>query len=487
MIDLEHGIAQIARDCSLLDPELIPHLAALCLRFELLNTVIKVASVEDDPWRGDVSWRRLVTTSPERERELDQARNSLLRALGVVSMTDLGAQVQRVERHFWTVWPNVAACLPHGAVPYLALRHLKKEIKDILFGYGPLEDLLRTPSISEIMVVRSDMIYIEREGVIENSGRRFVSDHVTESIIERIVGLAGARIDRSKPVVDARLRDGSRVNAVIAPVAVSGPCLTIRKFTILKPTIDKLINEGSITPAAAEFLRAAIRFKRNIVVSGATGSGKTTLLNCLSGFIPEKERTITIEDVAELYLTASHVVRLETKPANVEGKGAVTHQDLVRNVTRMRPDRIIVGEVRGPEALDMLQAMNTGHDGSLTTIHANSAQEVVTRLVGLVQQGSTLPEPAIHRQVAAAIHLIVHIRRERDGRRRVVQIAECLGIDPFKGGIRMKDLFAIDETGKLGPTGLLPTFIDELKARNFLDIETFFPGAISSLSRPEPT
>ena len=269
--------------------------------------------------------------------------------------------------------------------------------------------------------------------MIENSGRRFVSDHVTESIIERIVGLAGARIDRSKPVADAGSGDGSRVNAVIAPVAVSGPCLTIRKFTILKPTIEKLISEGSITPprpssSAPPFVSRETSWSR-----AATGSGKTTLLNCLSGFIPEKDDTITIEDVAELYLTASHVVRLETKPANVEGKGAVTHQDLVRNVTRMRPDRIIVGEVRGPEALDMLQAMNTGHDGSLTTIHANSAQEVVTRLVGLVRRGSTLPEPAIHRQVAAAIHLIVHIRRERDGRRRVVQIAECLGIDPFKG------------------------------------------------------
>jgi pilus assembly protein CpaF len=300
---------------------------------------------------------------------------------------------------------------------------------------------------------------------------------VTIAIIERIVTLAGRRIDKSSPLVDARLADGSRVNAVIAPLAVSGPCLTIRKFPARKLRVQDLIDRNSLTPAAAEFLRAAVLARKNVVVSGGTGTGKTTLLNCLSDYIPDKERIVTIEDTAELQLKKPHVVRMETKPANVEGKGAYTIRDLVKNSLRMRPDRIVVGECRGPEALDMLQAMNTGHDGSMTTLHANSAEDAILRLEVLVQTGADLPVLSIHRQIASAVDVIVQLHRLRSGRRVVSQLAEVVGVDPDTGRVRTRDLFVTppdQPDAPLAPTGSLPTFIGDLLTAGEMKLELFY-------------
>ena len=287
----------------------------------------------------------------------------------------------------------------------------------------------------------------------------------------------GRRIDKSTPLVDARLVDGSRVNAVIAPIAVSGPCLTIRKFPLRRLTVDDLVALDSLPAFVADFLRAAVIARKSIVISGGTGSGKTTLLNCLAEYIPEKERVITIEDTAELQIHKEHVARLETKKANIEGAGAYEIRDLVKNALRMRPDRIVVGECRGGEALDMLQAMNTGHEGSLTTIHANSPADIVLRLEVMVQSAARLPIESIHRQIGSAIDLIVHIERTPGGKRRVCRIAELLGYDETFGGVRMKDLFTTESTGddaSLLPTGRLPTFMGDLLDRKDIRLETFY-------------
>jgi pilus assembly protein CpaF len=334
--------------------------------------------------------------------------------------------------------------------------------------------LIRAPTINEIMVVRSDQIYVERDGVLELSGRRFISDKVTESIIERIVAQVGRRIDKSQPLVDARLPDGSRVNAVIPPLAIRGPCLTIRKFPLRRLTMDDLVELGSITRAAAMFLRACVIDRKNVLVSGGTGTGKTTLLNVLSSFIPVKERIITIEDTTELQLHQDHVVTLETKQANVEGTGAYTIRDLVKNALRMRPDRILVGECRGAEALDMLQAMNTGHDGSMTTVHANSSEEVVKRLEVLVLMAVDLPVQSIHRQIASAVNVIVQITRFPDGRRLVSQISEVVGYDPDLAQPVVHDIFNLRDGRALHPTGYLPTFVEPLIGKNLLQLEFLY-------------
>jgi pilus assembly protein CpaF len=347
---------------------------------------------------------------------------------------------------------------------------LKKDLKDIVFGFGPLQDLLRAPTITEIMVVSSDQIFVESDGVIEKSGRRFISEKVTESIIERIVAQVGRRIDKSQPLVDARLPDGSRVNAVIPPLALRGPCLTIRKFPIQRLTMDDLIEFGTISDAAAKFLRACVIDHRNILISGGTGSGKTTMLNVLSSFIPFKERIITIEDTAELRMHQDHVVSMESKPANVEGTGAYTIRDLVRNALRMRPDRVIVGECRGGEALDMVQAMNTGHDGSMTTVHANSANEVIQRLELLMLMGAELPISSIHRQIASAINVIVHIDRLPTGRRVVSQVSEVTGLHPETLDVLVTDIFNRRDQKTLQPTGRLPSFIDALAEKDLIEL-----------------
>ena len=457
---------------------LVTHIAGHAVRDELLARLTEVSKQDDYVLSGDRHWSRITSAVPEREDELKATVDYLEIQLEIDESVDLSTCIERAERGFWSAWETLCAHIHDEFRKYLATRYLKKEIKDIVFGYGPLEDLLRLPTISEIMVVDREHVYIERNGTLENSGRRFVSDEVIESIIQRIVSNVGRRIDKSQPLVDARLSDGSRVNAVIAPLAVSGPSLTIRKFPYRKLLVDDLVAKGSMTKTVAEFLRAVVLAHKNVLISGGTGTGKTTLLNCLSDFIPDKERIVTVEDTAELQLAKEHVVRLETKDANVEGAGEYTIRDLVRNALRMRPDRIVVGECRGAEALDMLQAMNTGHDGSLTTIHANNANDVVLRLEVLVQMAADLPVESIRQQIASAVDIVVQLKRMRNGRRCVSQIAEVVGINPFNGALELRDLYLLDDPevvdSQLQATGRLPSFIGDLITAGTLELESFY-------------
>ena len=315
-----------------------------------------------------------------------------------------------------------------------------------LFGLGPLESLLADGSISDILVNRADQIYIEREGRLQPTDLRFKDDQHLLRIIERIVSSVGRRIDESSPMVDARLQDGSRVNAIIPPLALDGPVLSIRRFRTDKLGANDLVERQSLTRPMLEFMRAAVGARLNVIVSGGTGAGKTTFLNVLSSFISDRERIVTIEDAAELVLRQRHTVRLETRPANIEGKGAVKQRQLVINALRMRPDRIVVGEVRGEEALDMLQAMNTGHDGSLTTIHANSPRDALYRLDTMVAMADlNIPERAVRQQVASAVNVIVQLTRMSDGHRRVTAISEITGME--QEVITMQDIYVFDRTG----------------------------------------
>jgi pilus assembly protein CpaF len=323
---------------------------------------------------------------------------------------------------------------------------LTSDVLDELFGLGPLELLLRDPSISDILVNRADLIYIEREGRIEDTEIVFRDDKHLMQIIERIVSAVGRRIDESSPMVDARLKDGSRVNVIIPPLALDGPAMSIRRFRSDRLGANDLVDRESLTAPMLEFLKGAVSSRLNILVSGGTGAGKTTLLNVLSSFISAKERVVTIEDAAELTLRQRHVVRLETRPPNIEGKGAIRQRQLVINALRMRPDRIIVGEVRGEEALDMLQAMNTGHDGSLTTIHSNSPRDALYRLDTMVAMANlNIPEKAIRQQVASAVDLIIQVSRQTDGARRVTAISELTGME--QGVITMQDIFVFQQDG----------------------------------------
>lgn len=345
-------------------------------------------------------------------------------------------------------------------------RRLFESIVAEILGYGPLEQFLQTDGITEIMVNGPEHVYIESSGKLQRTNVTFEDNDHLLRIIDRIVAPLGRRIDEGSPMVDARLPDGSRVNAVVPPILLNGASLTIRVFSKIPFTVENLIEFGSITPEAVEFLRACVIAKLNVLVSGGTGSGKTTLLNILSSFIPDGERIVTIENAAELQLRQEHVVTLESRSANVEGRGAVTIQDLVINSLRMRPDRIIVGEVRGGEALDMLQAMNTGHDGSMTTGHANSTRDMLSRLETMVlMAGMDLPHRAIREQVASAIHLIVHQDRMRDGTRKVMSISEIQGMEGDV--ITTSEIFRFEQTsiedgkviGRLRPTGLRPKFM----------------------------
>ncbi|WP_081744580.1 CpaF family protein [Arthrobacter sp. H14] len=351
-------------------------------------------------------------------------------------------------------------------------RRLIRDVADDVLGLGPLQRLLDDEAVTEIMVNRMDQIYVERAGKIELTGSRFSSEEHLRRVIERIVSKVGRRIDESSPLVDARLEDGSRVNAVIPPLAVNGSSLTIRKFSKTPLTVQNLIDFGTLTPEMAELLDACVKAKLNIIVSGGTGTGKTTLLNVLSSYLPETDRIVTIEDAVELQIQQHHVVRLESRPANTEGKGAVSIRDLLRNSLRMRPDRIVVGEVRGGESLDMLQAMNTGHDGSLSTVHANSPRDAVARLETLVlMAGMDLPLRAIREQLASAVDLIIQIGRLRDGTRRITHVTEVQGME---GDIvTLQDAFVFDYSagldqagrflGKPIPTGIRPRFIERFE------------------------
>jgi len=351
---------------------------------------------------------------------------------------------------------------------------LLKDVIDEALGLGALESLLADKSVSEIMVNAKDQIYVEKNGRLEKTQLGFSSERAVMNIIERIVSPLGRRIDESSPTVDARLKDGSRVHVIIPPLALKGPTITIRKFSKTPYTIDDLIRFGTFTSKMADFLEIAIKTRKNIIVSGGTGSGKTTLLNVLSNFIPGDERILTIEDAAELKLNQPHVVSLEARPPNIEGKGAITIRELVKNALRMRPDRIIVGECRGGEALDMLQAMNTGHDGSLTTLHANSPRDGLSRLETMVlMSGMALPIKAIREQIKSAVDLIVQQTRFKDGARRVSAISEVQGIEGDT--IVLQDIFLYEMTGvdrdgkilgRFRATGFMPRFVEELRARH---------------------
>src|SRR6476646_760125 len=320
------------------------------------------------------------------------------------------------------------------------------DVLDVLFGLGKLEELLKDRDISDILVNRHDQVFIERNGMLEETGITFKDDRHLMQIIERIVSTVGRRIDESSPMVDARLQDGSRVNAIIPPLALDGPALSIRRFRTDRLGATDLVERQSMTQPMLDFVNAAVHSRLNIIVSGGTGAGKTTLLNILSSFISDKERIVTIEDAAELMLRQRHVVRLETRPANIEGRGAVKARDLVTNSLRMRPDRIIVGEVRGPEALDMLQAMNTGHDGSLTTIHANSPRDALYRLDTMVAMANlNIPDSAVRQQIASADQMLVQISRQSDGTRKVTAITELTGMEVDV--ISMQDIFLFERTG----------------------------------------
>ncbi len=349
-------------------------------------------------------------------------------------------------------------------------QRLFEQIVAEILGFGPMEPLLEDPSISEIMVNGPKNIYVERGGRVERAGVIFEDDEHVMRIIDRIVAPLGRRVDESSPTVDARLPDGSRVNAVIPPISLVGPTLTIRKFSKVPLTVDDLIGYGSITPEVTEFMRACVLAHKNIVISGGTGSGKTTLLNIMSGFIPNDERIITIENAAELQLRQEHVVTLESRPPNIEGKGEVSIRDLVINCLRMRPDRIVVGECRGGEALDMLQAMNTGHDGSLTTAHSNSPRDTLSRLETMVMMsGMDLPVRAIREQIASAVHVICHQARMRDGTRKVTHVTEVQGMEGDV--IVLSDIFIFEQTGfeagkvigRLRPTGIRPRFMPDIE------------------------
>jgi pilus assembly protein CpaF len=349
---------------------------------------------------------------------------------------------------------------------------LVSDMADEILGFGPVEPLLRDPTVTEVMVNRPDQVYCERFGKLELTDIQFRDYEHIRHVIDKIVTPLGRRVDESSPMVDARLPDGSRVNAIVPPLSLNGPVLTIRKFSVDPYTVEDLMGFGTITQGMAAFLAACVKVKLNIIVSGGSGAGKTTLLNVLSSFIPEGERVVTVEDAAELKLHQPHVVRLESRPPNIEGKGEIRIRDLVRNCMRMRPDRIVVGEVRGGEALDMLQAMNTGHEGSISTIHANTPRDALARLETMVMMaGMELPSRAIREQVAAAIHLIVQIARLSDGSRKVVSVSEVQGMEG--NVIVLQDLFTFQQKGvgeggkvlgAMQATGMIPRFIDRFTA-----------------------
>jgi pilus assembly protein CpaF len=348
---------------------------------------------------------------------------------------------------------------------------LATEVLDEVFGLGPLEPLLADPTVSDILVNTHKRVYVERKGMLEMTSIQFRDDIHLMSIIDRIVSAVGRRVDESSPMVDARLADGSRVNAIIPPLAVDGPCLSIRRFGRDPLTSEDLLQNNTLTEPMLELLRGCVKARLNILVSGGTGAGKTTFLNVLSSYISNRERIVTVEDAAELQLHQDHVVRLETRPANIEGKGAIQQRQLVINSLRMRPDRIIVGEVRGEEALDMLQAMNTGHDGSLTTIHANTPRDALSRLETMVAMGSlNIPDSALRRQIASAIDVVVQVSRLSDGTRKVIALSEITGME---GDIvSMQDIFVFrkrgirdngEVLGEFVPTGIRPKFAEKLQ------------------------
>jgi pilus assembly protein CpaF len=429
-----------------------------------------------DPARKEEE-HRLRSVRRQIQEELLRRLDIKRLAAGRIDEKDLR---RRAQEQIGEIIVDVRDKLPPGLDP----SKLAKEVYDEAIGLGPLEELLADADVTEVMVNGFDRVYVERAGKLHLTGKTFLNDDSVLAVIERIVSPIGRRIDESQPYVDARLPDGSRVNAIIHPLSLTGPCLTIRKFSKTPFTVDDLVRFGTWTKEMAGFIEACVRLRKNIVISGGTGSGKTSLLNVVSGFIPADERIVTIEDAAELRMGQPHVIRLEARPPNIEGRGAITIRDLVRNALRMRPDRIVVGECRGGEALDMLQAMNTGHDGSLTTVHANTPRDVISRLETMVlMSGMDLPLRAIREQIGAAIHLIVHEARFSDGTRKVSRVSEIVGLEGDQ--VTMQDIFTFEQSGlaedgrvqgELRPTGSVPTFVEDMRTRGIqVDHRIFDP------------
>lgn len=411
-----------------------------------------------------------------------QAHRELLVRLNLKKMALSGVSEEELSRQAKQMIREILSQLNIQLPPGLSREIIEQELIQEAIGLGPLEYLIARDDITEIMVNGPNQVFVEHKGVLYRTDAAFADDNQVLASIERIVAPLGRRIDESSPMVDARLADGSRVNAIIPPLSLVGPSITIRKFSKTPLQAKDLVKFGSISPAMVKFLAVCVAVRKNIIISGGTGSGKTTLLNVLSSFLPNRERIVTIEDAAELQLHQEHIVKLEARPPNIEGRGEVTIRDLVRNSLRMRPDRIVVGECRGGEALDMLQAMNTGHDGSLTTIHANSPRDALARLETLVlMAGFDLPLRAIREQVASAINIIVQITRERDGSRKVINISEIVKMEGDI--ITMQDLFVFRPTGwdsenritgVYEATGSIPTFMEEIqRARLDLDVSLF--------------
>jgi pilus assembly protein CpaF len=416
--------------------------------------------------------------APEADAALRrEIHRRLLQHLDLVALDPKRQDDVALRPRVLTALHRIVASLQAELPLYMDRDCLVGELADEALGLGPLESLLGDPSVSEIMVTDASTIYVERAGKLQKTSARFTDDERVRAVIERIVTPLGRRIDESSPLVDARLADGSRVNAIIKPLALKGSCITIRKFSKVPLAVQDLYGFGALTEAMGRFLQRSVIAKRNIVISGGTGSGKTTLLNVLSAAIPADERIVTIEDAAELQLGQPHVVSLETRPPNMEGNGSYTIRDLVKNSLRMRPDRIVVGECRGGEALDMLQAMNTGHDGSLTTTHANSPAEALARLETLsLMAGVDLPARAIREQIAASVHLVVQQSRMSDGSRKITNISELSGMDP-DGEFELHPIYRFIRTGtapdgkvlgEFAATGRLPSFLPEFIVRGLV-------------------
>lgn len=439
-----------------------------------------LSTTATQPLREDFSQRRAAMSGPGNDLSIDlklRVQNKLIAELDAnTDITNISLIRSRIQQLFDVVLEQEGIILTRSE-----RQRLFEQVAAEIIGFGPLEPLLEDESVSEIMVNGPKRIYVERKGKLEKADACFENDDHVRKIIDRIISPLGRRCDESSPMVDARLPDGSRVNAIIPPLSLVGPVITIRKFSRTPLTVQDLIRFGSMTQETADFLKACVNARLNIIVAGGTGSGKTTLLNILSSFIPTDERIVTVEDAAELQLRQDHVITLETRKPNIEGKGAVTIRDLVINCLRMRPDRIVVGECRGSEALDMLQAMNTGHDGSLTTAHANSPRDTLARLETMVlMAGMDLPLRAIREQIASAVQLIVFQERFRDGTRKISYVTEVQGMEGDV--IVLSDIFVYEQkgiengksVGSLRPTGIRPKFMSRLEAANiFLPPTTF--------------
>ncbi|MCW8193489.1 CpaF family protein [Proteobacteria bacterium 005FR1] len=448
------------------------------------TSAVEPAENVQKSWTAPASRDMQGETSPLSREEQDFKESLFNRLVKTLDLSLLGGLGDREARS--QIQQVCEAIMREESLPFNAVvrQRIIKDLQDEVLGLGPLEALLADNTVSDILVNGTEPIFVERHGKLQQTSLRFSSDRHLLTIIDRIVSQVGRRIDESSPMVDARLKDGSRVNAVVPPLAIDGPILSIRRFSVDKLTAENLVELGAVTADVIRVLQAAVKSRLNVLVSGGTGAGKTTMLNVLSSFIPHDERIVTIEDSAELQLQQIHVVRLETRPPNIEGRGEVSQRDLVRNSLRMRPDRIIIGEVRGGEAVDMLQAMNTGHDGSLTTIHANTPRDALTRIESMVaMSGVNLPPKPLRAQIASAIDVVIQLERHEDGKRRLVSVQEINGQEGDV--ITMSEIFAfqregIDEEGrvlgKLAATGVVPHFFEHLRRRGMdIGLEVFQP------------